>query len=63
MNKKTIGGMALAAILVAGMFTFMPQSASADLTALDKFGTIINMLTQILTEVTETNEDLLLKKR
>ena len=62
-NKKTIVGIALAAVLVGGMFAVLPQSASADLTTLDKFGTIINMLTKILTEVTETNEDLLLKKR
>ncbi len=46
LNKKTIGGIALATIIVAGMFVFMP-SASADLAALDKFGTIINILTMI----------------
>ncbi|MGH9923697.1 MAG: hypothetical protein ACRD38_13190, partial [Nitrososphaerales archaeon] len=46
-DKKTISGIALAAILVGGMFVIMPQSASADLTALDKIGTIISLLTNI----------------
>lgn len=61
-SKKTITGIALAAILVAGIFTFIP-SASADLTALDKIGTIINIITDIQNIVTEINDDLLKKKQ
>ncbi|MGH9922418.1 MAG: hypothetical protein ACRD38_06680 [Nitrososphaerales archaeon] len=52
MNKKTIGGIVLAAILVAGMVTLMP-SASADLTALDKIGTIINILLNIQEDLSD----------
>lgn len=62
-NKKTLVAVTLASVLVGGAFAILPQSASADLTNLDKFGTIINLLTNILTEVTETNDDLQLKKR
>ncbi len=56
-STKTIGGIALAAILVVAIFAL--PSASADLTALDKIGMIINIITSIkntvsdiLTEVT-----------
>ena len=52
MNKKAIGGIVLAAILVAGMLTLMP-SASADLTALDKIGTIINILLNIQEDLSD----------
>ena len=55
-NKKTITGIALGTILLAGIFTVFPQSASADLTALDKIGTIINILIDI-------NNDLQKKKQ
>jgi len=48
-NKKIIGGIALVAILAAA--TFALPSASADLTALDKIGTIINIITNIQTTV------------
>jgi len=46
-NKKIISGITLASILVAGTIVFTPQNATADLTALDKFGTIINLLIDI----------------
>ncbi|MGH9922467.1 MAG: hypothetical protein ACRD38_06930 [Nitrososphaerales archaeon] len=46
-NKKAIVGITLATILVAVVLTFMPQNANADLTALDKIGTIINIITGI----------------
>lgn len=56
MNKKTIGGIVLGAVLLVGAFAFIPQNADADLTALDKIGTIINIITNI-------QEDLQKKKK
>ncbi len=62
-NKKMIGGIALATVLVAGIFAITPQNASADLTALDKIGTIINIITDIQVTVTDILEDLGKKKQ
>ncbi|MGH9923453.1 MAG: hypothetical protein ACRD38_11945, partial [Nitrososphaerales archaeon] len=52
LNRKTIGGIVLAAALMAGMLALIP-SASADLTALDKIGTIINILLNIQADLSD----------
>ncbi|MGH9922419.1 MAG: hypothetical protein ACRD38_06685 [Nitrososphaerales archaeon] len=52
LSRKAIGGIVLASILVAGMVTLMPN-ASADLTALDKIGTIINILLNIQEDLSD----------
>jgi hypothetical protein len=56
LNRKTICGIILA-VAVAGTLALMP-GASADLTALDKIGTIINMLTNIQNTTNNIQEDL-----